>query len=253
MKRLATVILLFGILGLGSGLTEGKPILELGRWNVCSLEKLILEAKKISDSGERVIFISEKFLGTKYGRTNIGRPNIPEKFVANLREVDCVTILEYILALTNAENFQNWLDKLQIIRYQDGLVSYQTRNHYMINWLEENSKQGYISDITTSFPFRSITKKLCIVQGIEPQIKVINYIPRDRIEEVEFKNGDFIFFATGQEGLDVSHCGLIVIKNGIAYLRHAKWKKNFRDEGSLKIYLEKQSKVIGLIIARPNI
>ena len=65
----------------------------LGKWTEDSLNELLYEASSISQPGERIAFLSEKFIGTAYlESTLIGSKDTSEVFVINLEQVDCLAI-----------------------------------------------------------------------------------------------------------------------------------------------------------------
>jgi hypothetical protein len=68
--------------------------INLGQWTEDSLNELLDEASSISQPGERIAFLSEKFLGTAYlESTLIGSKDTSEVFVINLEQVDCLKVL----------------------------------------------------------------------------------------------------------------------------------------------------------------
>ncbi|MBR3717327.1 MAG: DUF1460 domain-containing protein, partial [Bacteroidaceae bacterium] len=95
------------------------------------------------------------FINTPYGVKTLDMNN-EEQLVLNTDEVDCVTLVENVLAMSLAENsqtlevneqdFTRWLTK---IRYRNGVIDgYPSRLHYMTEWISNGIKQGFLEDIT---------------------------------------------------------------------------------------------------------
>ena len=65
---------------------------------------------------------------------------------------DCLTFVETVLALALADNLESFKQNIKSIRYQNGQVSFVSRNHFTdLDWNENNQRQGTLSDITMTF------------------------------------------------------------------------------------------------------
>ena len=118
----------------------------LGRWTRDELGKMLFEASNIRDIGLRIGFNSGCLLDTPYGEsTLIGDMDNEEEFVVNLEKVDCLTLIEYVEAMRRSSTFREFLDNLKRIRYREGNVSFNNRNHFFTDWLVNNA--DYIEDI----------------------------------------------------------------------------------------------------------
>jgi hypothetical protein len=63
---------------------------------------------------------------------------------------DCLTFVETVLAIALAHDLTSFQKNMKHIRYQDGKVSYITRNHFTdLDWNPNNQRQGFLEDITT--------------------------------------------------------------------------------------------------------
>lgn len=101
----------------------------------------------------RLTYFSEYFLGKPYVLFPLGE-GYPSRYDemprVRLDAFDCETYVDTVLALSLAKQpnaFKHCLDK---IRYQDGHVSFTTRNHFTSrDWNQHNQKNGYLKDITT--------------------------------------------------------------------------------------------------------
>jgi hypothetical protein len=62
---------------------------------------------------------------------------------------DCTTYVETVNALARAHDFNDFLSILLHIRYQDGNVSFKTRNHFVeLDWNPNNIAAGFFLDFT---------------------------------------------------------------------------------------------------------
>ena len=234
-----------------------------------------------SKQGEQnIIHISDFFLNTPYaGGTLEGDEN--ERLRVNLRELDCVTFVETVIALhlmlqSDQHTFDNFCNILQNIRYRDGVIDgYLSRLHYFSEWLDNNRQNGIISlpSISTcrSFnPDASYMSKHCDrypalktnpeackqMNAIEKNINQLRlcYIPKEQVKDLgeNIQTGDIIAITTNIEGLDVTHTGFALIRNGKAYLLHASSgaKKVIVSDETLHEYLARQRNNTGIIIGR---
>jgi hypothetical protein len=216
-----------------SPLNEKSYIINPGRWSEDDLARLIREAACIEDVGERIAFLSGHFLGADYREsTLIGGAEIPEKLVINFEGIDCFTFLDYVEAMRLSRNFSEFKDNLKKVRYQSGAVGYVQRNHFFTDWIDFNKE--FVEDITGEVggqKIRKADKSLNIredgtffLEGINPREREIFFIPAESIDETviaRLQNGDYAGIYTKKEGLDVSHVGIIIKKEGKTILRHA--------------------------------
>lgn len=173
-----------------------------------------------------------------------------EALIINLREFDCTTFIENVIALSqNIRNqkfsFREYCDQLKNLRYRNGIIDhYPSRLHYFSDWLYDNEKKGLVKVI--NFPELSMpmTKKINFmsahtgsydkliypdfVDEIKIQEKAIDnrifrYIPQEKIKPASFgiKSGDLIAITTVIDGLDIMHTGFSIKINGELHLIHA--------------------------------
>ena len=114
---------------------------------------------------ERLVLASDALLGVKYlefpmGEGPQGRYD-SDPFV-RLDRVDCVTFVEQSLAMARARTAEGMLEELTRIRYKNGVMTYQDRNHFTeADWLPNNIAAGIVRDITAEVAgsdTRTITK-----------------------------------------------------------------------------------------------
>jgi len=181
-----------------------------------------------------------------------------EDVVVNFQELDCVTLVENVLAMTRFIRLQDpsilesdlrtrsaYLSSLREIRYRGGRVDgYPSRLHYFSDWILDNEAKGIVKEMTREL-------------GGEPDVRAIDYMtshldayrqlanranflaiqeremelsqePRYKIPESEvsayqpsIRDGDIIAVTSTAEGLDVAHTGLAIWRDSQLHLLHA--------------------------------
>lgn len=207
--------------------------------------------------GESMAQIGLTFVGTPYAPRTLELAD-PEEVVVNLQELDCVTFVENVLALSrlirvtdsSILDSQTRLQEvyrglLQEIRYRGGKSDgYPSRLHYFSEWLQDNERKGLVRELTADLggeenpeavdfmsnhpdAYRQLADpfNLEAIRRIEETLSAgIRY----RISEEDvtaaapgIKNGDIIAATSTVDGLDVAHTGLAVWQGGALHLLHA--------------------------------
>lgn len=206
-----------------------------------------------------------------------------EQLQVNLRELDCVTFVENVIALylmlqSNRKTFDSFCHILQQIRYRNGVVDgYLSRLHYFSEWLYNNCEKGIInlpvipacSVFTPAVTFMSThcdaypalkshpdwCRQMITIEKSIRDMKFC-YIPKEQIRDSEtsFKTGDIIAITTYLNGLDVAHTGFALVQHGSVYLLHAssEVKKVVVSDETLHDYLARRKNHSGLMAARIN-
>lgn len=236
-----------------------------------------VSAAEITNANKLMVMIGEKFIGTPYEAGTL--EGNPETLTVNLDGMDCTTFVETVaaLALTVEENRNSWQDflyNLEQLRYRQGRIDgYGSRLHYISDWVVDNTHRGNLREVTDRMP------------GAAYQIKTLDYMSSHRdaypamsddavyekIKSCEvgyrshrypyiksadlmskkaatwLKEGDVIAFTTKTPGLDVSHIGIVVMKDGVPYLLHASSKggKVMIDPLPLAEYMRKNRNLTG--------
>ena len=225
--------------------------------------------------------IGKYFIGQEYVSHTL-EVNDDEKLIVNLRELDCTTYAENLLALARTlksenQTFEQFAKEIEKIRYRDGKRDeYPSRLHYFSDWIYNNKENDLITTPADSFgsPFphrvsfmsthpdsyKHLKNNPDYVSVIEQQEKEINsksyfFVPKEKLSEYEhlLKEGDIIGLTTSIDGLDVAHVGVLVEQNGKLHLLHAsqsKLKVEISDE-PIASFLKPNSKNTGIMIARP--
>jgi hypothetical protein len=192
------------------------------------------------------------FLGVPYVARTLEESE-EETLIVNSNGVDCITFVEYVLAMSlchsqkkdmGAAAFRKYL---QQIRYRDGKIEgYTSRLHYVSDWINDNIHKGFIEDVTTghssfidtlSLSFMSthtayykqldrspenVSKMLEYEKALSGQ--TVHWIPKKEIPAEGFswiENGDIIAITTIVPGLDISHVGIAVYEKEELHLLHA--------------------------------
>ena len=236
---------------------------------------------KEQEAGERISSIARFFLDTPYKSNTLNTAD-GEKLIVNLRELDCVTFVENVLALAFLPEYTSssedaFKKNLQKIRYRDGIIEdFTSRLHYSSDWLYEMQQNLLLKDITADLGGIKHTKEINFMSGhheIYPALKnnpqlltkiknmedSINkrtryYIPKSDIDKVysKIKAGDIILITTNIAGLDTSHLGIAILYNGTIHLLHAssEYKKVMISLSPLKEYMAGIRSQSGIIIGR---
>ena len=113
----------------------------------------VLEAQSTSWSepvGIRMKQITEGFLGKPYLLNGIGELQEPDPDpLVRYDAFDCLTFVEEAISLSLGRT-QPSVDQIRKdLRYGDGPVTYENRNHFMVSqWIPNAIEKGYLKDIT---------------------------------------------------------------------------------------------------------
>ncbi len=129
------------------------------------------------------------------------------------QSIDCVTYIETILALARASNIDDFIEWLRKIRYDQGRVRWERRNHYMTRWIRNNVREGIVRPVSVpAVPIISRERVLNVVPGLATQRTRLKCVPKLAVRRLapHLQSGDLIFFASTRKNLDVFHAGIIV-------------------------------------------
>ncbi len=236
---------------------------KLGRWTAKDLEDSLRESRLIQDPGERTVSLSRGLLGISYeASTLIGNENSAEVLVINLEGVDCFTFLDYVETMRRSSSYLEFVDQLKKVRYKEGIVSFSNRNHFFTDWRESHSAS--IEDVTGNVGAEKAVeaRKLlnrkkdgsAFVPGVRAFERQITFVPADAIDDAvisRMKTGDYAGVFSAEQGLDVSHVGIIIKEGQTVKFRHASSapeKRKVIDEDFLEYIKDKP----GIIILRPK-
>jgi hypothetical protein len=204
---------------------------------------LLNEGKQQPSHTSLAVFFARKFIGIPYVGHTLDR-NKDEQLVVNLRELDCTTYIENVVALTlcvqhHHYTFDEFCKTLADVRYLNGEVDYAKRQHYFTLWIDNNTKMGMVKEVQSPNPPFKALQTISVnymssnsnsydmlrnhpdrVQQIRHLEQSINgrhyrYIPKASIANTKLMrstvhDGDIIAIVTNKRGLDTSHIGMAV-------------------------------------------
>lgn len=200
--------------------------------------------------GDIIVRIGQRFVGNPYTAQTLEIPG-PERVVVNLRELDCVTYVESVLAMARlvrdgGGDFDDFVNELARIRYRDGeLDGYISRLHYFSEWIANNEEAGLVQAVTADLGGRPDDEAIDFMSthsdaypkldGQPDLIREIReiertlsersrtYIPKAEIAGVaeQIRDGDIIAATSSVEGLDIAHTGFALWQDGELHLMHA--------------------------------
>ena len=218
------------------------------------VDQLLSKSGHISSVASRIDAFSRHFLGHSYKPNPlIGSASAAEVFTASLDGFDCVTYIETIVALARASNVDGFIQWLRKIRYEQGRIQWERRNHYMTLWIRNNVREGTIRPVSMpSVATLSRKRVLNVVPGLDPQRTRVKCVPKRAVPRLGryLQTGDLIFFASTRMNLDVFHAGIIVRDGKKVFMRHASQSRRSVVEQELSDFL-KANRMTGVIVVRP--
>ena len=231
-----------------------------------------------------IIKVGAFFKETPYKAATLDINPNDEKLIVNLREMDCTTFAENVLAISRTiksgnPTFEKFTAELQNIRYHDGKIDgYTSRIHYFSDWIFENDRREVVESVSkeiggTIYPkpinfmsthpdsYRQLkgnpeNQNAIVTREKEISARKTYFIPEEKVGEIEakLKVGDIVGITSRVEGLDVSHVGILIRKDGRIHLMHASTtaKKVIVSNETLEEYLLKSKSVTGIMVARPR-
>jgi len=194
--------------------------------------------------GARVIELARAAMGTPYAADPLGEgPGAPYDAdpLMDLSKADCVTFVEQILALAAAKNYQEAFDILQKIRYRNGEIAFENRNHFMeADWIANNT---FCKDVTGSLGvatekstrtigrkhFYTLKKLDALAATAVDQEMTLDYVPgaAAALAEPNLPSPALILLIGKTDWLFTLHCGLFIRgeEGGLFYHASSKQEK----------------------------
>ena len=241
-----------------------------------------MKLAKGESKAQTAIIIAKSFMGKPYKAGTL-EGNTKEQLVCNLRDFDCSTFVESVIAMTLVKHgekptYEKYNTQLKILRYRDGEVNgYASRLHYFREWIIQAETNQIGQDITKNIGGIKQKKNINFMTSnreLYPKLqdeasyllmkttqKVINehdffYIPKWKLERLEVENqiqeGDVIAITSNVDGLDYNHEGFAIRQNRRLYLLHASYeqKKIIISKEPLVDYLNRVNKHSGISVFR---
>ena len=193
----------------------------------------------LTDANALIEFYARQLLGTPYVAHTLEADE--ELLTINIHQLDCLTFIESLYALTRATLNQrySWRDyaaNIENVRYRGGKMGdYSSRIHYISEWIIDNHVRGNLVEVTPDLPhadymvknidymthhtgsYRQLKNDTAMVEKIrryELRNHRFPYLKRSWLNNKDVKaalrSGDFVSLVTKTEGLDVSHNGIII-------------------------------------------
>lgn len=240
------------------------------------ISAIIKEFQKKSQAGldTKALIVSAaiQFLNTPYIGGTLEGNN--EELRINLKGQDCVTFVEYAMALACTNDVDSFKSFIANLRYNgkemDGFAS---RMHYLSQWLESLERMkiyhnfsrignktttitySFMSDNIQYYPKLKDEGSLKVIKLEENRLnkekKVFKYFRFNDLDESKLAHGDIVGFISKKKGLDFDHLGIVyVTKNGDRKLLHASldFKKVMITKENLSVYLRNHKKFLGMAV-----
>lgn len=254
--------------------------------DISRINSLLREASQLKEKPKSwMLWFGKKFIGVPYVGGTLDRAE-EEKLVINTSELDCTTFVEIVTALTRCmsgngkRDFSDFCRQLQHVRYINGEIAYEKRQHYFTVWISDNAEEGIVTDIQNNPPFTKVqhvsvnwmtthqqsykmlknnAKRLQGIKALEEQIsgKSYRYIPKEQIVDNRLfrntiHNGDILVMITNKKGLDTTHIGIASWhQDGLHMLNASSIHKKVIDEPMLlRTYMMKHPSQIGIRVCR---
>jgi hypothetical protein len=232
--------------------------------------------------GDALVALGRTFVGAPYTPGTLEQEG-PERLVVNLRELDCVTYIETVLAMVRiiragTPDYASFQRELVRIRYRDGvLAGYPSRLHYFSEWISNNETKGIVRDVTREVGGQARPGPLGFMTAHQDAYRQLadeevraeigrieatlsgqerHYIPQGSIAAVAagIQNGDVIAATSTLEGLDVAHTGFAIWVDGRLHLMHAPLVGTVVEisERPLADRIQRIQAQDGIMVARPQ-
>ena len=217
--------------------------------------QLLSKAKSERSAANRIDVLSRQFIGYRYKENPlIGSDDSAEVFTVSFDGFDCVTYIETVLALSRAARVEDFAEWLRKIRYDQGRIQWERRNHYMTGWIRSNERLKVIRPVpVAAAPIVSKERVLNVVLGLAAKKTRVRYVPKSAMPRLtpHLQSGDLIFFVSTRKNLDVFHAGIIARDGDKVFLRHASRSNGSVVEQELSEFL-KANRMAGVIVMRPK-
>jgi hypothetical protein len=187
------------------------------------IARLLRDARGVEPISARIAFISRAFLGAGYrANTLIGGPAQREQFVVRADVFDCVTFCETVLAMARSRDYGEFEGALKTIRYANGAVRWDERNHYFSDWGRRAVEHDICKPVALP---NSVTISKTVNWGNLGRRQVAMLCaPTESLlaRPTGLATGDIIGFVSRRTNLDFFHTGLVILSAaGEPILRNA--------------------------------
>lgn len=207
---------------------------------------------------QRIGKVSRRLLGTPYRQEPLGGgPDLPETVSVSVSAFDCVTYVEHVVALAMSGTPAEFPRFVRRLRYRQGRVTWEDRNHYMTDWIGNNAREGLVRRLGERSGLWIVrSRRLDLVPGVAPRDVNVRGIPKASFlaRGPRLDTGDVLFFLSTRRHLDVFHCGIAVVDRSndvpVCLMRHAARSRGEVVEQSLNSFVS-ANRMAGIIAVRP--
>ena len=239
-----------------------------------------MESKRYSPVGDLMTQTAVYLMDSPYAAKTLEVCGKDERLVVNLRQFDCVTLVENCLALVQTlksrdQSFDTFCKELQHIRYRNGEISdFSSRLNYFTEWISNNETKANVMNLTSGFGGKPLQLNLDFMSRnaesyppmSNPEIKNrikdternisqrMNYfIPKNAPVSSKIRNGDILCLTTNIPGLGISHVGIAFRLGGVLYMINASLtnQKVEITPDPFDKYIAKLTNISGYMVVRP--
>ncbi|MBV2188469.1 MULTISPECIES: N-acetylmuramoyl-L-alanine amidase-like domain-containing protein [Providencia] len=238
-------------------LTSGSYKILAGVFN----EQAAMQSHNASQA-DKIDALTQFFLTTPYNNQTLNMsPLSAEKLVINLKEMDCMTFIEYTEAFKRSKSYDQFVLNLINIRYVNQNIAFKYRRHFFSDWVQ--GPEAIAVDITNEISLQAVkvNKRLNLknhneryISGLPIKNRLISYIPVKYVDDdllMKLKTGDYIGIYSRGNGLDVSHVGVVIRRGNKTIFRNASSHRGNLQVIDIELsdYLKGKS---GIVVFRPR-
>ncbi|MDZ7363185.1 MAG: DUF1460 domain-containing protein [candidate division KSB1 bacterium] len=254
------------------------PNARLYEMSKTEIDALLRETSaRLTDFPSRLQAYSQRALGTPYRWFPLGegpQAKYDRGPLIDLTRVDCLTFCEQILAMTLADHYEEMFQRLQRLRYREGVIDIRARNHFMMaDWLPNNA--WLFEDVTAAIggelcvDMRKTIDRVAVLRkrGVPekelasippPQTLVIKYIPEADLPAIKTKlqAGDLAVVIQSRPGIFAAHLGFLLRDgDGRIFFRNASARRGVKkvvdeDFDDLVRFLRRNPSWVGMVFGR---
>ena len=249
--------------------------------------RLLDQARRLPPSTNYMMWFARQLCGLPYVAKTL-EGNDDERLVVNLRQMDCTTYVETVLALARCAHLQqttfaDFCTQLRLIRYRGGKVDYPDRLHYFTYWIKDNVRMGIVEDQqgpTPPFTAVQTVRANYMTSHVEAYPMLVKhpewveevrrmedsisgrryrYIPKTRLADSRLlrqtiHDGDIIVIITSKKGLDTSHIGIAAWHDDGLHMLNASTvhHKVVEEPMLLSTYMARHPSQMGIRVVRPR-
>lgn len=179
---------------------------------------------------DRITRLARDLLGVPYAAGTLGGGSgVEEVLVTRIDSLDCMILLEYLLAgvTLEQESAGDLESALVDLRYREGVIGWATRRHFFSDWTERgliDAGEWFPGATRQTLRLNDRGAGRRWLEEVPVRERSVWHVPASNAALDSLRNGDLIGFRTPLAGLDVTHTGLVLREKGQLRLLHASSK-----------------------------